>query len=302
MIKKTKFYLFILSSISLLFLLACQNQEPKEEAKTTAEVIDSSAIRKKAERIKTIFYSLPSPLELSILFKREGVEYHFDELHDLANKDHYVTSVKKGLNLGVYGADLSYAGLFAKHDDAIQYFSACQYLAEDLGIGQTFQKEFITRLERNANNKDTLLQVISDFFLENDTYLKDNHQKNLSTYVLVGGWIEGLYLGTKMVSEKSDAEGIREIIIGQLNSLDQLNELLNDSTNSTELELVKESMIELRGIYDEIEFGKKAEKEPSSNTEEVLIMDNGMGDGLMSDSTFKSIKEKVTAIRAFIIR
>ena len=198
---------------------------------------------------------------------------------------------------------MSYSGLFAKHGDAIQYFSVAQVMAEDLGIGQTFQREFITRLERNASNKDTLLQVISDFFLENDIYLKDQNQQDISTYVLVGGWIEGLYLGTHMVSAKTNALGIKEIIIGQLNSLDNLIVLLDDIGRSIELNSLKSNMLILREFYNEISFEEtKVDDELTDQNNEELVIDNQKGTAIMSDTTFMKIKGVVTEIRNSITR
>ena len=132
-------------TLAILGLFACQekiNKKPVESEEDKAEILLKS--KEKAESIKTIFYSLPSPLELTILFKKEGVEYHYDKLHNTLERDKYITTVKKGLNLGIYGADLSYAGLFAKHSDAIQYFSVSQLLASDLGYYRfLFRERFL---------------------------------------------------------------------------------------------------------------------------------------------------------------
>jgi hypothetical protein len=302
MIKILRHTLLVLTAIVITQSCADQNENANEKSKSSDEdvVVES---QEKVKRIKEIFFSLPSPLELTVLFKKEGVEYHENKLHTIKDRDKYVTTVKKSLNLGVYGADLSYAGLFAKHENAIQYFSVSQVMAADLGIGQTFQKAFISRLERNANNKDTLLQVISDFFLENDSYLKDKNQQNISTFVLVGGWVEGLYLGTHMISDKTNAVGVKEIIISQLNSLDNLLILLTDVGKSHEMMNLKSNMKLLRGLYNEVEYNDKdsAVVELKTNPNEIII-DNGSGYGVMHDSTLNKIKLIVTDIRSSIIR
>lgn len=292
-------FLFLLSL--LIFSCSPEGKNAKSEKQTNPKE-DRVPNKVKEERIKNIFYSLPSPLELSMLFKQEGVNYQKSKLHDIEKRDQYVTTVKQSLNLGIYGADLSYAGLFGKHQEAIEYFAACQNVASDLSLSQAFQKEFITRLENNPNNKDTLLQVISDFFIENDTYLKDHSQSKISTYILVGGWIEGLYLGTSMVSEKTDAVGIREIIIGQLNSLENLIFLLEDVGKSQEMSELKVNMLSLRDYYNEIVYQQIAETEMQESESDELILDSGKGEAIMHDSTFVKVKNIVSEIRASIIR
>lgn len=284
--------------IVLLALFACAQGEVKNTDPIVLE--DTIEVKEKEEKIKTIFFSLPSPLELSTLFKKEGITYQIEKLHSIDQRDEYVTTIKKSLNLGVYGADLSYAGLFAKHEDAIKYFSTSQLLAGELGIGQTFQKEFVTRLEQNANNKDTLLQVISDFFLENDIYLKSTNQQNVSSYVLAGGWIEGMYLGTHMINNDSVGDGIKDIIIGQLQSLDNLLVLLNSADKSYELDELRQSMQQLRTYFNEVVYSELTEEHSETDSTITLYSENKKG--IMSDTTFTKVHDLVSEIRESIIR
>lgn len=282
----------------VLLLASCGQVETTNEK--TQEAADTLALEEKDRKIKDIFFSLPSPLELSSLFKNQGVNYQIEKLHDTKKRDTYVTTIKKSLNLGIYGADLSYSGLFAQYEDAIRYFSSSQILAEELGIGQTFQKEFITRLEQNADNQDTLLQVISDFFLENDSYLKSTNQANVSTYVLIGGWIEGMYIGTNMITADSVGNGIKEVIIGQLSSLDNLLLLLNNSDKSIELNELRDKMHQLREYYNEIEYSEMSPEETNDESAIVLYSDNKAG--IMSDSTFNKVYNSISEIRESITK
>ena len=61
----------------------------------------------------------------------------------------------------MYGADLSYAGLFAKHADAIQFFSVSQVMAEDLELGKLFKREFITRLEKCCQQRHIIAELVT---------------------------------------------------------------------------------------------------------------------------------------------
>ena len=274
------------------------NENQNEE--TTADSTSQTS-REKVARIQKIFYTLPSPLELTYLFKKEGVAYHHEKLHDISRRSDYNLKVKKALNLGIYGADLSYAGLFGKHQDAIEYYTTTQLMAEELGIGQTFQKEFISRLEKNANNKDTLLQVISEFFLDNDSYLKNQKQQDISTYILAGGWIEGLYLGTQMADENTNSTGLREIIASQRFSLDNLViliESLNNKAGSEEL------LISIRRIDEHFKTMKvnDVKNKTSAKSEGgVLKISSKKEASVLTDSSFNYIKEEVAAIRSNII-
>ena len=167
--------------IAISFMTSCLSEAPKNNdrkkpsipvLKSKAEDLNDDEKKEKVQKVQKVFYSLPSPLEMSLLFKSEGIQYVPSVLHDLEDRDRYLVSKKKALNLGVYGADLSYAGLFSKHEDAIAYLKVCQLMADEIGIGQTFEQELISRLEKNPNNRDTLLLVIIDFFLNNESFLR----------------------------------------------------------------------------------------------------------------------------------
>ena len=304
-----KLYHFTYFSIlvGLIFsLTACVN-EPQRTNSTENQLeennsaISSQESRNKIVRIQKIFYTLPSPLELTYLFKKEGIEYQQEKLHDITRRSDYNLTVKKALNLGIYGADLSYAGLFGKHQAAIEYYTTTQLMAEDLGIGQTFQKEFISRLEQNANNKDTLLQVISEFFLDNDSYLKNQQQQDISTYILAGGWIEGLYLGTEMADTKANSDGIREIITGQRFSLDNLIILLESLSSK---EGSEELLTAVKRIDNHFKNAPQTESknETSATKKDGVLKINSQADPfVLNDSSFALIKQEVAAIRTKII-
>jgi len=281
MLKKLKEQLiFPLAFLFIYSLPACVSKENKREKRDVEKIRfeDQEAAKSKINNIKKIFYALPSPIELTFLFKEEGVAYQKEKLHDPKAKDSYSLPFKKALNLGVYGADLSYAGLFGRHQDAIEYFATTQLLAEELGVGKTFQKEFISRIEQNADDKDTLLQVVSDFFLDNESYLKDLNQQDISTFIVLGGWIEGLYLGVEMAKD-FQAEGIKTIIKNQAQSLDNLILLLQQLNESTNHKKLIQSIYDLKPLFEDL-----VEASPEIEAE-----------------AFEQITQKVSKIRETII-
>jgi hypothetical protein len=297
--------------ICLLLLSACISQDKREEQERSTDstaVVSEAPVNNelKVKQIKQIFYTLPSPMEISLLFKREGVQYYPDRLLPPDRHDKYLLSTKRALILGVYGADLSYAGLFSKHEDAIEYFRTCQLIADDLGVGKVFEKDFISRLERNAGSRDTLLQVISDFFLDNDSYLKDTKHQTISTYVLTGGWIEGLYLGTMMTDfEDGTQQGIMKVIAGQKYSLENLLDLYKHIEDEGSFNNMKAQLEELHQLYEGIDypaFIKEAKRSGNIDTnEKYLYLYNDHSDLEISLLAFQAIKNKIAVIRNSIV-
>lgn len=266
----------LVSSLSIA-AFSCSGNKQKEELDNSKDpVINTPKDSLKAERVKKIFYVLPTPLEITLMFKKEGVEYHRDLLHTVAKRKSYSTSLAKAFNLGIYGADLSYSGLFGKHEAAIQYFAASNILADDLGLGNTFQEDFIVRLEEHAGNKDTLLQVVQEFFVQNDRQLNEQGVNHLSSCVLLGGWIEGMYLGTKIVNEKTDASAIRNILYNQREALKNLILLAQNIEKS----MLTDQILEELGVI------------------EVAYQNS---DGEINEENFLLITSKIALIRNIII-
>lgn len=292
----------------LASLVACISENPEKDQRQKpdstekkADILSDDQKKEKVKKVQKVFYSLPSPLELSILFKNEGIQYIPAVLHSLEEREKYLVSKKKALNLGIYGADLSYAGLFSKHEDAIAYLKVCQVMADEIGIGQTFEQELISRLEKHPNDRDTLLMVISDFFLNNENFLRSPEQQNISTYVLAGGWIEGLYLGSHMIDENTDAEGIRNIIAGQKYSLENLLELLGSIEDNGSFNNMHQRLLELYQLYKKVEYPEFLQSPDSFIEDDFAYYDTSKGKIEIREEIFQGIKSKVKEIRESII-
>ena len=114
---------------------------------------------------KKIFYSLPSPLETAMLIKSAGAKYNEELLNPIENASNYTTNRKMALNLGIYTTDLSFASLFDQTQAAIKYMSAAKKMADGLGILDAIDNTTIERLEENINNRDVIMDIISETFM-----------------------------------------------------------------------------------------------------------------------------------------
>lgn len=303
---KTKIKKLGVLSLTIIFgLSACVSDAPKEggnEQNATEDTLVEKVENKEVKEIQTFFYNLPSPIEISYLFKLADLSYHSSLMHNTADAANYGVSAKKALNLGVYGADLSYSALFNNHQEALKYLNTCQQLASDLGIDQGLQKELLGRIERNKDNKDTLLQVISDFFIENDAYLKENQQNKLSTYVVLGGWTEAIYLGTQLDSKGKDNKKIRAVIESQEASLDNLLKMLKGIENDDILAPIIAQLEELSGVYGASTNATTDNKEMSEMKDGKLVLKTVKSTSEVSAEKFEKIKSLISEIRTNIIQ
>src|SRR4030042_4626868 len=123
---------------------------------------------------KQIFYSLPSPLETAMLIKTAGAAYNEDLLNPVENVDNYTTNRSRALNLGIYTTDLSFASLFDQTQTSIKYMNAAKSMADGLGILDAIDNSTIERLEENINNRDMIMDIISETFMNSSSFLTEN--------------------------------------------------------------------------------------------------------------------------------
>lgn len=218
----------IFASICLMFITSCTNQQP-----SIVESIENTDIKTEArlEATNKVLSTIPLPLEAAEIFKNEGIIYDNNYLNEVGNVNRYTTNTQKALNFGVYGVDLSYATMFDQTQTSMQYINCAKKIAEELGLTTIFDAETIERIENNIENKDSVLTIAEQSYRKADAYLKTSQQEELAALVLVGGWIEGLYLGTRQTTKNTENSQINQKIKNQKKSLTALINLLESFKN-----------------------------------------------------------------------
>lgn len=297
---KTFFTTGLLATTLIILFSACHSGS-NEGNVSTAEDTTSPQNNQKVTKAQTVFFAIPSPIETTVLLKKAGATFNKDYLNSVKNTSNYTSTSSKALNLGIYGADLSYAGIFDQTQEMMLYMKSVSSLAKDLSIGGAFDEETIIRTEKNINNRDSLLQIISDAFWSSDSYLKDNNRSATSALILAGGWIEGLYIATR-VAKTINNDGIDTRIAEQKLSLENLIGLLESYEADENITSVLNELKELKKNYDSIEV-------PESKV--VVSTDSKIGATTISSSTnhiviskdqLKTISNKIETIRNKIIK
>jgi hypothetical protein len=275
----------LVSFIVLLgvFLLndSCRSGKKGQEGKEVGleDFLTEEDIFDDIDKAKKIFYSLPSPLETAMLIKSAGATYSESVLNDLANVDKYATNKSKALNLGIYTTDLSFACLFDQAQTSLKYMDATRQLATEMGISDAIDEETMKRLEQNLDNRDIVMDIISETFLNSSSYLKENDQQEVAAMVLVGGWIEGLYIGTQMVgSSPAPGNKLVDRIAEQKLSFSIVERMLQDNRQSATgeenrdiVELINE-LHSLKAAFEKIEVKTSAVKVAENDSAGVAVL------------------------------
>ncbi len=298
----------------LLFLLfaafpACKSDKSKEKGKEVSldEFISGEDIFDDIDKAKKIFYSLPSPLETAMLIKSAGADYNEQLLNPLGNVEKYTTNKSMALNLGIYTTDLSFCSLFDQTQTSLNYMDATRKLAEGMDIKDAIDEETMIRLEENLNNRDVVMDIISETFLNSSSYLKENERQAVAAIVLVGGWIEGLYLATQLVGDKSLEENkLVDRIAEQKLSFSIVDRMLEDNKVNEKGEQnvdIVNLMNELQGLrtaYSKIIVQTSAVKvEPNEQTNVTTL--KSQTKITVSPEAFTDLRNAVNSLRTNFI-
>jgi hypothetical protein len=251
---------------------------------------------------KKIFYSLPSPLETAVIIKNAGAEYNENLLNKIGNADNYITIKSMALNLGVYTTDMSFASLFDQTQTTINYMNASKKLADGLGILDAIDDQTIERLEANINNREAIMDIISETFLSSSSYLKENERASVAAIVLVGGWIEGLYIGTQLVENTEDLQNNEMVarIVEQKLSFDILLKLLEQHKYDEDIQAIALQMKPLREIFTKIKINtSEVTVEPGTETESNTLKSTIEYD--ISPEVFNELTEEIKTLRSNFI-
>jgi len=299
--KRVKRFLSILAVSGLLISMyscnGCENKSTKEKDLINSDVPINDQLVDDFNKSKLIFYSLPSPLETATLIKKAGASYDVDLLNDVNNVPKYNTNMKMALNLGIYSADMSYTSLFDQMQHTLNYMNASRKIAEKLGVLGAIDENTIKQLEKNLNDRDIVMEIISETFMNSNAYLTENDRPALMAMVLVGGWIEGLYIATQLAKGSVDHNPLLiDRIVYQKLSLQTVISLLGSYKNNSDIEYIIDLMYELKDIFNDIKINN-SKVEAETIPEQQITIIRSDSETHITPEVFKMLIEKVKKIR-----
>ncbi|MBO7433294.1 MAG: hypothetical protein J6U13_06020 [Salinivirgaceae bacterium] len=292
-----------MSKISLMMIAAigliaagCSSNSKKPKM---ASEMEEGEINESVEKAKQVFYALPSPVETAYLIQTTGVPYNVDLANPAENASNYTTTFQKALNFGVYGADLSYAGLFNQTQTSIRYMATAKKMADELGILEFVKNDIVERIEHNINNRDSLMEILTEGFVGSSDYLKETGRAEVAALIAVGGWIEGLYLSTSLADLAANNEKLKDLVVDQRLSLSILLKLLDNYKSSPNVAKVYEWLVDLQNTYNSINtVASEISAEVTSDGKTVL---GSSQRPTVNDVIFDAICHKADSIRSLIV-
>lgn len=238
-----------------IILSACSPKSNPQNNDVIEEISMQPTIQFNPEEYKEediVFYNLFSPVDLTYLITKDQSFYNSLLLNPLNNITKYNESFKAALNLGVYGADLSYLWLFDQSQQAHSYLTAIQQLSDQLGIPREFVDFTYADAESNSNELDSLIRIARDSYYTAEKYLKDNGRDYAASLILLGGWIETLYIAVNM--NQNPTQEIMSRIATQKFSSNSLYKLLQNTQNETSISEYLLLVKKMNNLFEDLEI------------------------------------------------
>ena len=260
----------------MLLLIGC-GEGPAEEstgAAASAQQADMDvegmmpARRQKA--FKKIFHAVPSPIETAMLLERSGIQFDAGALHSLDKAVGYSTTELQSVNLGIYAGDLSYSVIFNQNQQSVDYPNTCRRLCDGLGVGDIIDADLISRADNNRDIRDSLVDIVTDTFYSLNARFRENDMEEVGGLMAAGGWIEGVYLGTRSLNTSTDDLKLR--IAEQKMTLDNLLGLLNSYEATPALTAMKEALGPVEAAFAGVTITENAAAATAAEDGTVIIL------------------------------
>ena len=234
--------------ISFTGLTSCKERAAVKQQKKT-----------ELERVKTIdnqieanVYPLPTSVSVIKMLTQLEVGYIIGISNPVENTKKYFSSTTRAVNLGTYGADLSYATLYNMQQEVINYLNAIRSLSNELNMSKIYNEELYDKIKKNFDNRDELVKILTTSFNETYAYLSENDQQPLALLVVGGAWVEGMYLTTHVSEAAYQVAGISGVLLEQKKSFDLFLEITKPYANDPSVSDFVKMLDPVKKVYEGI--------------------------------------------------
>jgi hypothetical protein len=279
-----------------LFLAGCSEPQPSQPAVTqpdTTGISGSGTILLAGEMVV-----IPPPALISHMIAKESIPFESQSLCDATHPEQWTGEIKKALCLGVLGADLSYLINHGQGASTPQYLAAIRRLTDDLGISHEVDPQLLNQIEAGLENPESMLGLHGIFFRNLEAYLKKNNRRDISTCILLGGWVESMH---HLANPADSIAGhpLDKLLADQTYSANGIRSLAQ-SIQDDSFEDIQTALVDLCVVLEELE--KKYEfKEPVHDRRQGITYLRCQSEVIYPDDQLAEIHNLIAQTRQLII-
>ena len=300
--KKIVFKLFLISILAV-FTIACEseNTQDAEVKEDSTEVSDQNNDQNDEISNPNRVTMVPTPNELFDIIKELNISYDEQILNSPDNIELYTDKRAQSLNFGVYTADLAFAASFGNPTASAKYFTIIKDMGDLLNINNALDQTIFDQIDKSiqSNNNDELFKLSNDTYYDAYTYLKENERGPSLALIVLGGWVESLYIMTQL-GEYEEGSVLVSRIIDQKYTLENLYEFMQEyeSVDVDVLEMMA-MLMPIDEVFLNLEESSVDEFSNFSENE-VNLMDGG-ADYSMTEDQYNHLKSAVNELRTKIV-
>ncbi len=255
--------------IATSVILASCNMGSKSSNKSKAPEIKKENVEKE---VRDFVYPLPTSFEVTDMLNRIEAAYILSLSNPVSNVDKYFTEKNQALNLGIYSADLSYASTYNQKQETVDFMNASKSLIDKLDISAALDADLLVNIESNLDNKDKLVELITDSYYDTYEFLNKNDRGAVSMLVIAGSWVEALYIATHISEDTFNNREMVSIIMNQKEPLNKLMTILKQVETNEDVQATMEDLKILHEIYNSIDSGSITEDQLSAIKDNVAVV------------------------------
>lgn len=259
----------VLMAIILVFPACKMGRKSSGNDSAASGELDKARVEKD---VREFVYPLPTSFEVTEMLNRIGAAYILTLTNPVANVEKYLTEKSKAINLGIYGADLSYASTYNQKQEVISFMDVSKKLIDALNISGAISPDIVEQVEANQDDKDKLVEIITNSFYDTYEYLNRSDRGSVSMLVLAGSWVEALYISTHISQDTYNNKEMVKIVMEQKTSLNKLVSLMEVVKDNAAVAETLSLLANIHAIYNSIEEGAISKDQMDSIVKEINVV------------------------------
>ena len=300
--KKNMFKWNVIALVGLVIgFSSCGEEVIPENEEIAIEVnVEDTVLLDMPELDPDMAYSVPTPNELFAVIKETGVLYDGTILNSPENIEKYSSKKIQALNFGVYFTDLAFASSFSENASILSYFGTIKVLSDDLGISNALDAAIYEKVEANLENDDadSLLFLSNDTYFQAYSYLEENERGSTLALIVLGGWIESLYIMTNL-GEYEEGSNLVARIGEQKLTVGNLMGFMMKYQDDSNVAEVMEELADIEELFWSFEE-EEGDDVTTAQEGDVYVLSGG-STIMVSAEQYEELKELVAELRKEII-
>ena len=271
----------------------------KKPADVETDTVGVDNVEDSIDRVKfdELFANVPSPYVMTRMLKQSGTKVAPDILHNTDETANYFTERDRALNMGIYAVDLTYSHVLNLSSNEIQYMAAVLTLARQLGIDKVFKEDMLEQMRNNIDNKEVVLNIITETYGELEYYLKEEGRQEIAAYMMTGGVVEIIFLGTHVAKEN---DVLKQAMADQSIGINAIIGIIKRLGPSTENEEVLRDLEAIMAIFDRMEV--QGERPTVVNKENGDVVISSTPAKILTPQLYSELKDLIGEIRSNYIQ